>query len=224
MPQVRFNFIKISELENIEKDSTIDILGVVKDVAEPKEITSKNTQKPYTKRDITIVDNSNTMVKITIWGENAMNWDLPPENVVAFKGVKVSGFGGRSLSMLFSSTMAANPDIPEAHALKGWYEAQGSSKELSSFATHSAMFAVGAAAGRDEVYKNLSQIREENLGMSEEPDYFTCKATVVYVKHENVCYPACLNDKCNKKVVQLDEGSWRCERCDATHPKPQFRY
>lgn len=29
---------------------------------------------------------------------------------------------GRSLSMYSSSTMAINPDITEAHALRGWYD------------------------------------------------------------------------------------------------------
>ena len=40
--------------------------------------------------------------------------------VVAIKGAKVSDFGGRSLSILNSSIFHVNPDIPEAHELRGW--------------------------------------------------------------------------------------------------------
>ena len=41
--------------------------------------------------------------------------------MIAFKGVKVGDFGGRSLSMFSSATMTVAPDINEAHALRGWY-------------------------------------------------------------------------------------------------------
>ena len=41
--------------------------------------------------------------------------------VVAIKGAKVSDFGGRSLSILNSSIFLVNPDIKEAHELRGWY-------------------------------------------------------------------------------------------------------
>ena len=40
--------------------------------------------------------------------------------VVAVKGVKVSDFNGVSLSVLNSSVVSLNPDIPEAHQLRGW--------------------------------------------------------------------------------------------------------
>lgn len=36
--------------------------------------------------------------------------------------------------------------------------------------------------------------------------------------------PACLSEGCNKKVTELDAGQWRCEMCDKTHPRPEYRY
>ena len=39
---------------------------------------------------------------------------------MAIKGVRVSDFNGVSLSSLGSSTLHFNPDISEAHQLKGW--------------------------------------------------------------------------------------------------------
>ena len=57
----------------------------------------------------------------TVWGQTATSFDSSPESVLAFRGVKVSDFGGRSLSLLSSGTMAVDPDIPDAHRLKGWY-------------------------------------------------------------------------------------------------------
>jgi replication factor A1 len=220
VPQVRFNFTNIADLQTVEKDSTIDVIGVLKDVGEVSQITSKSTSRPYDKRELTLVDNSNFSVRLTIWGKTALSFDAHPDSIVAFKGAKVSDFGGRSLSLLSSGSMSVDPDIPEAHKLKGWYESQGRS---NTFASHSGMSAAGAAGGRQDPLKTIAQVRDENLGMSENTDYFSTKSTIVYIKQDNVAYPACLNEGCNKKVTEID-GSWRCEKCDATHPKPEYRY
>ena len=194
----------------------------MKEVGETSQITSKTTSKPYDKRDLTLVDNTNYSVKLTIWGNTAASFDVVPESVIAFKGLKVSDFGGRSLSLLSSGSMTVDPDIDEAHKLKGWYDAQG---RTDTFASHSAMGgSLGSAGGRNDQSKTILQVKEENLGMSENPDYFTTKATIIYVKQDNVSYPACLSEGCNKKVVEVDPGQWRCERCDKTHPRPEHRY
>ncbi|KAF2218452.1 replication factor-A C terminal domain-containing protein [Elsinoe ampelina] len=60
--------------------------------------------------------------------------------------------------------------------------------------------------------------------MSEEADYFHLKATIVFVKQDSFAYPACLTPECNKKVIEVDPGEWRCEKCDKSHPKPDYRY
>ncbi|ROV98558.1 hypothetical protein VSDG_04280 [Cytospora chrysosperma] len=219
VPQVRFNFCQIGKLQEVEKDTTVDVVGILKDVGEVSQIVSKTTQKPYDKRELTLVDDTDFSVRVTIWGKTATNFDAPPESVVAFKGVRVGDFGGRSLSLLSSGTMAVDPDIPEAHRLKGWYDASG---RENNFATHSGMATMGSATGRKDDTKNISQVKESNLGM-DDVAYFTLKATIVYIKQDNFCYPACKSEGCNKKVVQED-GGWRCERCSITHDAPEYRY
>jgi replication factor A1 len=67
-----------------------------------------------------LVDQSGQSVRLTLWGKQAENFSDESQPVVAFKGVKVGDFGGRSLSMFSSATMSVNPDIPEAHGLRGW--------------------------------------------------------------------------------------------------------
>ncbi|KKY16436.1 putative replication protein a 70 kda dna-binding subunit [Phaeomoniella chlamydospora] len=225
VPQVRFNFTSIGDLQSVEKDTTIDVVGVLKDVGEVSQITSKTTSKPYDKRELTLVDNSGYSVRLTIWGNSATTFDVVPESVVAFKGVKVSDFGGRSLSLLSSGSMTVDPDIDEAHKLKGWYDAQG---RTDTFASHANMAGatMGAAGGRSDPFKSIAQVKDEQLGMSDNTDYFSIKATIVYIRQENfnVAYPACLSEGCNKKVIETEPGEWRCERCDRTHPRPQYRY
>ncbi|TVY35706.1 Replication factor A protein [Lachnellula subtilissima] len=222
VPQIKFNFTNIASLQEIDKDTTIDILGVLKDVAEVSEITSKSTHRPYSKREITLVDQSGYSVKLTVWGKLATSFDANPESIIAFKGAKVSDFGGRSLSLLSSGSMSLDPDISEAHQLKGWYDSQG---RRETFLAHTGMSAAGAAGGRREETKTVAQIKEEGLGMNPEtPDYFNVKATIVYIKQDSFSYPACLSPDCNKKVTDEGDGTWRCEKCNINHPKPEHRY
>ncbi|GKZ27885.1 replication factor A protein 1, partial [Aspergillus brasiliensis] len=223
VPQVRFNFTSIGDLQSVEKDTTIDVIGVLKQAMEVSQITSKTTNKPYNKRELVMVDNTGFSVRLTIWGTTALNFNALPESVIAFKGVKVSDFGGRSLSLLSSGSMAVDPDIEEAHKLKGWYDAQGRDENFSS---HASLLGTASSTMKSDQFKTIAQIREEQLGMSEEAVYFSLKATVIYIKQENMSfsYPACLSEGCNKKVTELDPGQWRCERCDKTHPQPDYRY
>lgn len=220
IPQVRYNFTNIAALQEIEKDTSIDIIAVLKEVAEVSQITSKTTQKPFDKRELTLVDDSGYAVRLTIWGKTATAFDANPEAILAFKGCKVSDFGGRSLSLLSSGSMTVDPDITEAHKLKGWYDSQG---RREHFEYHSNMAGTGAAGGRVEQTKTIAQVKDENLGMSENVDYFSTKVTIVYIKQDMFAYPACLSKDCNKKVIEDGDGTWRCEKCNINHPKPEYR-
>lgn len=72
------------------------------------------------------------MVTCTLWGTEAEEFVGTNFPVVAVKGAKVSDFGGRSLSTTFSSVMVVNPDIPEAHMLRGWYDSAGKNEKTQS--------------------------------------------------------------------------------------------
>ena len=50
------------------------------------------------------------------------------------------------------------------------------------------------------------------------------QGAISYVKSENVSYPACPSEGCNKKVTEIGSGSWRCEKCDKSYPAPLYRY
>lgn len=226
VPQVRYNFTTISALQSVEKDSTIDIIGVLQDVGEVSEITSKSSGKPYSKRELTLVDDTGYNVRLTIWGKTAESFEGQPESVLAFKGVKVSDFGGRSLSLLSSGSMAANPDIEEAFKLKGWYDGTGRTESFQSHAN--TMSTVGATAGgKGNDTKSIAQVRDEQLGMANDTDWFSIKATIIYVKQDNFAYPACRTtdpQPCNKKVVEESVGAWRCEKCNQVWDAPKYRY
>jgi replication factor A1 len=132
IPTLTFNFCQIGQLDASLKDSNVDIIAVVKAAGDVVTITSSRTQKELRKRDITLVDKSLVEVGLTLWGGTADNFDATGNPVVAIKGAKVSDYNGVSLSCSFSSVLQINPDLPQCHELKGWYEAEGSKATTSS--------------------------------------------------------------------------------------------
>ncbi|KAL7423241.1 Replication factor A protein 1 [Cryptotrichosporon argae] len=223
VPQIKYAFKRIDELADVEKDAITDVIGVVKEVHELGSVTSKATNKPFAKRDIMLVDQSGQSVRLTLWGKNAETFAANDEPVIAFKGVKVGDFGGRSLSMFSSATMMVNPDIPEAHQLRGWYDAEGRNKSFTAYTNQTAGVR-GDAAPRPNEVKTIGQAKDEQLGMSDKTDYFTSQATIIFIKTETFSYPACANPQgCNKKVVEDGQGWW-CEKCSQHYPAPIHRY
>lgn len=219
-PQIRFNFTKIGDLNSVEKETTIDTVGVLKEVAEVTTITSKSTNKDFSKRELTLADDSQTSVRLTIWGKTAESFEAPLESIIAFKGVKVSDYGGRSLSLLSSGSMMVDPDIDEAHKLRGWFNAVG---QNATFSTHQNM-ATTSGGSKNET-KLISQILEEESYLQDAPTYMSIKASVLFVKHNTtVAYAACSTPGCNKKVIEDNPGSWWCEKCQTSFPEPTYRY
>ncbi|CAO1619237.1 unnamed protein product [Sympodiomycopsis kandeliae] len=234
VPEVKYAFVQIDQMDGVEPNQTCDVIGVVENIGDTSEIISKASQKPITKRELTLVDQSGMSIRLTLWGKTAESFDVRLEKpVIAFKGVKVGDFGGRSLSMFTSSTMMINPDIPEAHGLRGWYDNEGNQaggnfKTFSSAGlggVGSGSGGAGAAGSNKNERRTIAEAKEESLGTSgDKPDYFNMRGTVVYVKQDSLWYPACPSSGCNKKVTMEDDSSWRCEKCEATYPAPEYRY
>merc|ERR1712038_693057 len=101
-------------------------------------MTSKNTGKEIKKRDVTLVDESKVQVRMTLWGSDAESFDGSGCPVLAVKGAKVSDWGGRSLSAMGGSQQLINPDIPEAHRLRGWFDNVGHSLDFDQFSSDAA--------------------------------------------------------------------------------------
>lgn len=221
IPSLRFDFVPIAQLNHCEKDRMVDILGVIREVGEAVSLVGKTTGKPLIKRDVTIQDQSKCAVKLTLWGDQADGFTGAVGQILACKGCRVSDYGGRSLGTSNSSTLLLQPDLPEAHALRGWSDNQGTSSEMVNLSTQGGNNAVP----RDD-WKQLSQIKDEHLGHGPKPDWFTCLATLVYLKSDGVIsYQACPTEGCAKKVVEEGgPGQYRCERCNQVFPRCDYRY
>ncbi|KAM9333211.1 replication protein A 70 kDa DNA-binding subunit-like isoform 2-T2 [Pholidichthys leucotaenia] len=217
IPSVRCDFVSIAELENRDKDAIVDVIGVCKSAEDVSRITTK-TSREVSKRALSLIDRTGKVVTVTLWGEEAEKFDGSEEPVVAIKGARLSDFGGRSLSVLFSSTVMVNPDIPEAFRLRAWYDMEGFALDSQSLTETRS-----AGSGFTMNWKTLSDVKNEDMGHREKADYFSCVATVLYTRKENCLYQACPSAGCNKKVIDQHNGLYRCEKCSRDFPNFQYR-
>lgn len=209
IPMLQFDFVPIASIESLDKDAVVDIIGVCKFAADVQSFVARTTNKECIKREVKLVDRSNKEVNLTLWGGEAEKFDGSLNPVVAVKGAKVSDFNGKSLSATMASTMQVNPDIKEAHLLKGWYDREGCNMEMESLSAKG-----GSAGNMSGQWKTFAQVNTERLGMGDKPDYYINKATVVMLRKENCMYMACPTEECNKKVIDMNNGIYRCEKCN----------
>lgn len=224
VPKLHFDFVKLDQVQNLDNGIVIDVIGVLKEVRDKQEIVARSTGKPFDKREVSIVDDTGFAVTVALWNKHAREFSLTPGAVVAFKGARVQDYGGKSLSLIPAATIVANPDIPEAYKLKGWYDSQGSNQNFTSLRQTASANVSLTSKEAIGTRKTVKQVQDEKLGFSEKPDYFNLKATVTFVKTDNFSYPACKNEGCNRKVIEQADGTWRCEKCNASFPEPNYRY
>lgn len=65
--RTQYKFIKISDVEKLDKGATCDVLGYISTVRDVVEFTTR-AGKQSCKRDIELVDSSGTKVRMTLWG------------------------------------------------------------------------------------------------------------------------------------------------------------
>ena len=219
LPSVKFDFTKINELDSKTPGNQVDLIGVVKSCGDIGTVIGKASQKEITKREIQLCDQSGMVVNVTLWGSEAQSFDGSSNPVLAVKGVRLSDYGGRSASVLASSQMLINPDIREAHLLRGWYDREGQSLDFQSYHRE------GGMGGGDfsTNWKCFSEIKNENIGDGEKAYYFTSKGTVTFLRKENCMYKACPTETCNKKLIDQGNGMFRCEKCSKEFPNYKWR-
>lgn len=218
LPRVTFEFVPINEMEKHQANAIVDVIGVVKTCNAISTVVGRQSQKEITKRDLQIVDQSAVAINLTLWGDDALKFNGDGNPVIAVKGARLSDFGGRSLSALASSQIIMNPDIRERHMLRGWYDREGSGMDFASFRSDGP-----GGAGSATNWKAFSQVKAEGLGQGDKADYYTTKATVIFLKKDNCMYRACPGDNCNKKVIDLGNGLYRCEKCNREYPNHKWR-
>ncbi len=152
----------------------------------------------------------------------AEDFDGSENPVVLIKGAKVGDYNGKNLSVPSTAVFQINPDITEAHTLRGWFDQGGASNvtELSNVAGGAGSQTTGSI---QTPWKSLDTFKDDRLGMSDKGDYLMTKATLLFAKKDNALYMACPGENCNKKVIDQNDGTYRCEKCSKNYPNFNWR-
>jgi replication factor A1 len=222
-PPIKLDIVKLNELADKNANDFVDVIGVVKNCSDVTTIMTKATQKELTKREITLVDDSNYTISCTLWGKQAEDFDGTDNPVVLLKGAKLGDFNGRNLSVGTGTVFQLNPDIEEAHKLRGWFDNGGNEVETTGLSNQVGGGSAGGGVMTQSNWKTLEHLKSDNLGMGDKPDYFTCKGTILYGKKDNSMYMACPGEGCNKKIIDQNDGSYRCEKCAKSYNEFNWR-
>ncbi|KAL5098316.1 hypothetical protein RYX36_002643 [Vicia faba] len=230
IPKQQFSFRPISDIENVESNAIIDVIGVVTSVNPSVPILRKNGMETL-RRILNLKDNSGRSVELTLWGEFCNREGQKLQEMVdagvfpilAVKAGKVNEFSGKSIGSISTTQLFINPDFPEAQSLRAWFDQVGkdsASLSISKDITH--------GGTKNEIRKTVSQIKDEGLGRSDKPDWITIRATISFLKTDTFCYTACplmIGDRqCNKKVARSGDTRWQCDRCNQEFEECDYRY
>ncbi|GMY19234.1 replication protein A 70 kDa DNA-binding subunit A [Fagus crenata] len=127
-----FSFRPISEIENAEKNSILDIIGIVISVNPSEPFMRKNGTETQI-RILNLKDESGKSVELTLWGEfcNREGQQLQEMidsgvfPVLAVKDGKINDYNGKSIGSFSATQLFINPDFPEARGLRNWFDRGG---------------------------------------------------------------------------------------------------
>ncbi|KAM0937492.1 putative replication factor A protein [Dioscorea sansibarensis] len=229
IPETKFNFVEIDQLGTyVNGRELVDVIGVVQNVSSTLSIRRKSNNDTVPKRDITIADDSNKTVTVSLWNELATDIgqqlldtvDSAP--VVAIKSLKVGDFQGVSLSSVSKSKVLINPDLPEAKKLRAWFDSEGKGTSMASVGSG---FSASSKNGAKSMYSDrvlLSHIINDQTLGQDKPVFFSIKVYISFIKSDQTMwYRACKT--CNKKVTEAIGSGYWCEACQKNDDQCSLR-
>ena len=213
---MKFHFSRVRDLQSKPLPCTVDLLGVVKDVKQLGKVAAKGEE--LIRRTITIVDQSECAVEVTLWQENSTKFEESTliGKVLALKGLSVREYNGsRSCSTTQTSHLEIEPASAkeEVQGLAEWYR----NHQESQF------FSISSSGGRGSVGGSSAQLKEVTVGeMKDECNrgllgngvnfeitgYLSYVLTRIKDQESPIYYMAC--NTCNRKLPE----DKRCIACD----------
>lgn len=222
--QINYNFKKISDLESVPVKDTCDVVGIVTAVGELSEIVIRSTGEPCARRTVTVTDDSNTSVELTLWRTQAETFiteeAVSSHPVLLMRNAIRGDFGGVSLNVGRLTALELNPvSVPEANRLRSWFDNGGMTQAVVQSVTASAGGPGGGPITGPR--KSLLSAKSEDV----EPTFSQGRAdaTVTYVTRALVSFVNTRNDmyypgdpETKKKVVSQGDGMWVSESTGKT--------
>ncbi|KAH3758240.1 replication protein A 70 kDa DNA-binding subunit [Pelomyxa schiedti] len=218
LPHAHFHFTTISSLQGAKLTSYVDVLGVVTQVSEEKELVTK-AGKPLKQKVIWIADTTSSSVSITFW---ASLCDMPEVRnlsvgmIVGVKGLRVGEFSGVVLSATTGTVVIPSPQGYEQEVafLQKWYK--------SGMATSCCKLSGRSVVSVLKEARAMKTVADAQVEESEIASNLSIRLTLTFIKKEGILYyPSC--GQCSKKLIQVDDA-WKCLKCEKNYETPVYRF
>ncbi|OWZ23121.1 DAN Replication protein [Phytophthora megakarya] len=115
-------FVSLAQVKKLPDKSRIAVIGIVRAVGGLKKFSSKEG-RAIEKREFALVDDSNTKVFCTLWGQVARDFEAAKiGRVYALLAVSISDYSGsRSLNLNGGASILPHPAISRSDDLNTWY-------------------------------------------------------------------------------------------------------
>lgn len=222
-----YDFVDLKQAQSRTLPARVDLCGIVTSYTPLTTLNSKDGRE-LIKRDITIADDTQMCMRITLWGDKGKMPDsqLDGNPVIALKHIVLKEWnGGRDGGSIEQTTLAFTPELPEAQRVVSWWTKGGSTQQIQSLGG-----SAGPLAARNAVNCNVSELRRQAEMVGEQSQWFafTGRLSVVMTRSQGepkpLHYVACAETKegsslmCNKRV----DSSGICPSC-ARAGKTQIR-
>jgi replication factor A1 len=203
-------------------NSLIDIAAFVREPGDCQKVNLKNGESKD-RRVLSLYDDTNKIVEMTIWGDMAKNLEVDRNDLVLVKGARISDYGGvRSLSGSFGTKIVVNqaqmPDELMIRQLREWKIKDFSDDQLVSIS--------GDGLSRKYTPYTIEEINNALPSITDKA-FFDVTAYIGHIKTEgsSLFYAACKNFKtCARKAISDGENFFRCENCNEKFSTPVYRY
>ncbi|KAJ2459828.1 Replication factor A protein 1 [Coemansia sp. RSA 2424] len=140
-----------------------------------------------------VVDDSGFQVHVTLWGDDATTFGAPVGSVVAFKGIRVSSYGERSLSLPDLGLIFVNPNTPQAVALRAWYNSCDLQDTFQSYGS-----SVDSIKDSSAQLMTIAQINSDVIAAKSTGKCFYLSATIASISLKDFDKPLHLSTNCIK--------------------------
>jgi len=221
--QRKFNFVKITDLENCAEKQSVDVIAVVKTLGELEEFQSR-AGKDLKKKTLVVFDDSGVEVECTLWNRTAEKYgpeNMAPGTVVVLPGCSVSYFNNRSLSA--NSVLLNETRIPEYQTMLTWSQS-GQTIETKTISKRT--YQAAEALTWEE-----AELQRKGWNPETKPDYkgcfFSIKGTVNHIPHDMErppWYRSCPLSANRLTKVEESNGRWACTRTGEVFDEYLCRY
>lgn len=122
IPMQRYRVTPIMEIRDCVAGDFVDIIGVVLVVNKAVSVLNTKTQRRILKRTMILCDSSNASIELSLWDDQAQEYDetkIMKESIIGVKGARVSDFGGKSICL--QGTIDINLNGVEVNELIQWW-------------------------------------------------------------------------------------------------------